>query len=102
MDRIRLVPKIFWMSPIFEPSAAVTSYVARGSKRWRALIRSSSVDFDASVKKRMSSLNLNRFCSTKQNAWPSSGSENSYWLMTSVNFCLRVNRSCLFGSTVAI
>src|SRR5918999_5088279 len=47
----------------------------------------------------MSSLNLNRFCSTKQNGSPSSGRLNSYWLMTSLNRWRRMNRSCSFGST---
>src|SRR3954471_12586836 len=51
----------------------------------------------------MSSLNLNRFCSTKQNGWPglspSSGKENSYWLITHLKRWRRTKRSWAFGST---
>ena len=100
MERIRLAPNTFLISPIFVPSAPVMSYVALGSNRWRALIRSSSTDFDASVKNRMSSLNLNRACSTKQNGGSPSASENSYRLMTSVAFWRSTKLSCWLGSTI--
>jgi len=50
------------------------------------LIRISSVVLDGSVKKRMSSLNVKRFCSTKQNGSSPSASENSYRLTTGANF----------------
>ena len=49
VERNRLRPNTFWISPILPPSAPVTSYVAFGSNRCRALMRSSSVDFDSSV-----------------------------------------------------
>ena len=49
VERSRLAPKTLLISPIFVPVSSVMSYVARGSKRWRALIRSSSVDLEASV-----------------------------------------------------
>src|SRR3954451_21773188 len=51
----------------------------------------------------MSSLNLKRFCSTKQIGSPGSlplGRKNSYWLMTSLIFWRRTKTSCWFGSTV--
>ena len=83
VERNRLAPNTFLISPILWPSAPVTSYVARGSNRWRALIRSSSVVLESSVKKRMSSLNLKRACSTKQKgvSGSPSASENSYRLI---------------------
>jgi hypothetical protein len=75
------VPNTFWSSPILTPCASVMSYRAAGSKRWRAFRRMISTCFVSSEKKRMSSLNLNRFCSTKQTGWPGSpswaGSVNS-------------------------
>src|SRR5690349_16485375 len=53
----------------------------------------------------MSSLNLKRFCSTKQIGSPGvlpspAGRKNSYWLMTSLIFWRRTKTSCWFGSTV--
>src|SRR3712207_3720234 len=50
----------------------------------------------------MSSLNLKRACSTKQNGGSSSASENSYWLMTSLMRWRRTKRSCWFASTVGM
>src|SRR3954452_12888624 len=53
----------------------------------------------------MSSLNLKRFCSTKQNgspgSSPSTGRENSYWLITGLMRWRSTKRSCAFGSTIA-
>src|SRR5262245_55187845 len=47
----------------------------------------------------MSSLNVNRFCSTKQNGSSPSASENSYRLTTGANRWRRTKLSCWFGST---
>jgi hypothetical protein len=49
-------------------------------------MRISSVVLDSSVKNRMSSLNVKRFCSTKQKAGSPSARENSYRLTTGANF----------------
>src|SRR3954470_5104668 len=46
----------------------------------------------------MSSLNVNRFCSTKQNGSSPSASENSYRLTTGANRWRRTKLSCWFGS----
>src|SRR5215210_2105901 len=55
----------------------------------------------------MSSLNLKRFCSTKQIGSPgdlpsSAGRKNSYWLMTSLNRWSSRKRSCWFGSMTVL
>src|SRR6185295_13421249 len=47
----------------------------------------------------MSSLNVNRFCSTKQKGSSPSASENSYRLTTGANRWRRTKLSCWFGST---
>ena len=57
----------------------------------------------SSTKKRMSSLNLNRACSTKQNGSPSSpssvpGTENSYWLISSFDALTQHEAVVLVGA----
>src|SRR5258705_10593851 len=65
-------------------------------------MRSSSSVFESSVKKRMSSLNLKRACSTNANGSPSSSRANSYWLMTMRMRWRRKKRSCWLGSTAGM